>query len=304
MLLEPLKPFEVAAYIGKKRGQKEIMEYLLCFGGIPKYLEEFDFNKSIQINIDDTCFRKTGFFVEEAQKIFYSQFREALVYRRIAKLVSKKPLNFKEISESLEMESGGGLKVYLDNLVMSGILEKTPQIRNFKMGKTDKYVLSDEFLRFHLAFIEPHLTEIKKNLSQRKFDKFVLSSWASFLGRAFEQFCMKHRFELADLMGFGAKVVGCGPVLNNKPDGYQYDLVFIRKDSVLTLCEVKYQLSPVDTSVIRDMEQKIAKTVFPRGVTLEKVLISNQKPMESVLKSGYFHKVVTTEDIVNRKGFS
>ena len=51
-MVDPLKPFEVSQYVGEKRGRHEVLEYLLCFGGVPKYLEEFNFSKSIQVNIE------------------------------------------------------------------------------------------------------------------------------------------------------------------------------------------------------------------------------------------------------------
>lgn len=80
--------------------------------------------------------------------------------------------------------------------------------------------------------------------------------------------------------------------------GYQYDLFYIRRDSVLSLVEVKYQQKPVETTVIREMEEKISKTKFPRGVTLEKILICNQEPSNAVIQSGYFHHILTGEEIV------
>jgi len=298
-LVEPLKPFEVAEFIGRKRGQKETLEYLLCFGGIPRYLEEFDFDKSLELNIEKTCFQSSGFFKDEADKIFYNQFQETQLYRQIVNFLLKGPKSLQEISEFLSLPSGGGLKAYLDNLVSAGIVERVPEIRRFQVGKTSVYQLIDEFLRFDDNFIRPNRTAIERGAGKNNFERFTQGKWAPFLGYAFERFCLKNRYVIAEVLEFGDKVIGCGGVADRNPGGYQYDLVYIRKDDVITVCEAKYLSGPPSTSLIREMEEKIKKTPFPRGVTVEKVLISNHEASESLKESGYFHRLVTAQEIVD-----
>lgn len=302
-LLAPLKPEEVSEFIGKKRGQKEVLEYLLCFGGIPRYLEEFDFNQSIQINIEKKCFQKSGFFFGEAEKIFYSQFQEAQLYRQIVKKLQKQTLSLEEIATTLNISSGGGLKQYIDNLIDSGILASLYPIRDFKVSRTPVYFLSDEFLYFHQTFMVNAKDEITHSERGASFEKLTAGKWAGFLGYAFEKFCLKHRYRIADTLGFGPKVIGCGPLCFRKQGesgkGYQYDLVFIRKDNVVTFCEMKYRQEPMGTEVIRDMEEKIKRTALPRGWSYEKVLITNQSPSKELEKSGYFNHILTAETLIH-----
>lgn len=297
-LIEPLKPFEVAEFIGRKRGQRETLEYLLCFGGIPRYLEEFDFNKSLELNIGNTCFTPSGFFSGEADKIFYNQFQETQLYRQIVGVLLKQPCSLQNIAETLSQPSGGGFKLYLDNLVSAGIIEAIPAIRQFKVGKTSAYHMTDEFLRFDHQFIRPNRTAIAHRTPVNRFSRFTQGKWAPFLGIAFERFCMKHRYMLADIMEFGDKVVGCGGVADRSRGGYQYDLVYIRSDGTITVCEVKYLLESPSTTLIREMEEKIKKTPFPRGVTVERVLISNREASPALRESGYFHRLVTAQEII------
>lgn len=300
-LIEPLKPFEVSEFIGKKRGQNEILEYLLCFGGIPRYLEEFDFNKSLELNVEATCFHSSGFFKDEADKIFYNQFQETQIYRQIVDYLLKGPRSLQEISNELSLPSGGGLKFYLDNLISAGVVERVPEIRRFQMGKTSAYHMVDEFLRFDHHFIRPNRTSIERGASKRNFERFTQSKWAPFLGYAFERFCLKYRYAIAEVLGIGAKVIGCGGVADRSSGGYQYDLVYLRKDDVITVCEAKYLSEAPSTALIREMEEKIKKTPFPRGVTIEKVLISNHEASEALKESGYFHRVLTAQEIVDFK---
>ncbi len=303
-LLEPLKPEDVSTFIGKKRGKKEVLEYLLCFGGIPRYLEEFDFNQSIQINIQKKCFLKSGFFFEEAEKIFYSQFQEARLYRNIVKKIRKTSLSLEEIAHALDMASGGGLKLYVNNLMHANILSCLYPIRDFKVSKTPLYFLSDEFLYFHQTFIANARDEILHSERGASFEKLTTGKWAGFLGYAFEKFCLKHRYRIADILGFGPKVIGCGPLCFRKHGeagkGYQYDLVFIRKDNVVTFCEMKYRQEPVGAEVIREVEEKLRRTTLPKGWSHEKILIVNQAPSLELEKSGYFNRILTADELIHK----
>lgn len=298
MLVEPLKPREVSEFIGKRRGPREILEYYLCFGGIPRYLEEFDFTRSIQLNIEDTCFHPSGFFTDEADKIFYNQFKETGIYKRIVAYLLERPLALKDISRKLRMPSGGGLKLYIDNLMSAGIVGKKVEIKEFRSAKASSYFITDEFLHFHRFFIQPNMDEIRASSQANKFERFVSNKWDIFLGLAFERFCVKQRYAIAQLLGFGDKVSACGSAFQEGKGGYRFDLVFLRRDHVITLCEVKHLSSPPSTNIIKEFEDKISRARFPNGVTLEKVLISGQPPSPSLIESGYFHRILTAEEIV------
>lgn len=303
MLLEPLSPREVAEYIGKKRGQKEVLEYLLCFGGIPRYLEEFDFDRSLEINIEKTCFNRSGFFAEEADKIFYNQFRETQTYRMIVAALLKEPLSLAGISQKIKMRSGGGLKQYLDNLRSAGIISEIRPIRpEMTVAKAPLYFASDEFLRFNNWFIAPNRHDFSELGRKGDFVKYTRERWPVFLGLAFEKFCLKHNRTIAEIMGFEDKTLGCSSFLKTGRGGYQFDLAYLRRDSVLTLCEIKYTAQPLGTAIIREIEDKIAKLSSVRGLTVEKVLITNHAPQPPVLESGYFHHVITARQIVDHRG--
>lgn len=298
ILLDPLKPHEVAAFIGKKRGQKEALEYLLCFGGIPRYLEELDFQHSLQINIEKTCFYRSGFFFEEADKIFYNQFKETHVYRHIVKLLLAHPMNLQELADALKLPSGGGLKLYLDNLRAAGIVENIQQLKNFKTLKKGKYVVVDEFLRFHEEFIRPYHEEIKHADHPISFEKVTQQRWYGFLGNAFERFCLKHRYLIADHLGFSKKVIGCGGMWDRKKNGFQFDLAYVRNDGVVSLCEMKYLSSPPTPHVIREFEQKLQRCALPHDLTIEKILICNQPSGGPLRESDYFHHSLHIDDLL------
>lgn len=108
-----------------KRGDFEALKYMLVFGTIPKSLEEINQNQSFNENMNRLCFTRGGYFIDEIDKIFYSQFREVQNYKKIIEYLSKQNLSLSEISKKLKFSSGGGLKSYLDNL------EKANFIRSY-----------------------------------------------------------------------------------------------------------------------------------------------------------------------------
>ncbi|NKB25823.1 MAG: AAA family ATPase [Kiritimatiellae bacterium] len=86
MLLKGLAPHEATLLFRGKRNHEEIMNYLLLFGGVPKYLEEIKLNRSFHQNINQLCFFPQALMVQEATRIFYNQFKESQTYLRIVSL--------------------------------------------------------------------------------------------------------------------------------------------------------------------------------------------------------------------------
>lgn len=78
--------------------------------------------------------------------------------------------------------------------------------------------------------------------------------------------------------------------------GYQIDLLFMRDDKVITICEIKYLQTKVGTTVIDEMAEKLSVFINPKKHTLQKVLISIFGPTDSLFERGYFDRFVTLAD--------
>jgi AAA+ ATPase superfamily predicted ATPase len=299
MLLTELKPNE-AAKILNRRGTKEILTYLTLFGGIPRYLKQIDQSYSLAQNLDMQCFEKNGFFVEEVNRVFYSQFKEAQVYRRIIILLSKQNLSLKEISKKLKIPSGGGLKSYLENLEMSRFIKSYIPL-NGKSAKQRKYKLFDEYLCFYFKYIKSNIGIINETEKGSLFSKVISRNWKPWLGNAFERFCVKNAIYLSEKMEFSDEVLKFGG-LSGK--GFQFDLVYYRDGNIITFCEVKYSENLIGTEVISEFEEKIenfkASSIFLKkdNITIERVLIAPFDVDNSLKKSKYFHKILTLESII------
>ena len=120
------------------------------------------------------------------------------------------------------------------------------------------------------------------------------------MGRAFENLCFEHAEKISELLGFPGIEFSLGPYFNaprKDSPGVQIDLVFDRSDNVITLCEMKYSLSPVGTGIIEEVEKKadILQKKFKRK-SIQKVLISLSDATGNLTSSGYFYRIIKPEE--------
>jgi hypothetical protein len=298
ILVENLEPFETRQFL-PKRNVSEVLLYSMVFGGVPKYFDLIIPNKSFEQNINLLMFQSGGFFTNEIEKVFYSQFKEHKTYKIIVENLSKQNLSLSEISKAINYKSGGSLKSFLDNLELAGFVRFYISIDS-NSQKTKKYKLTDEFLIFYFRFIQPHEKLIKNNKKLDLFSKLVRPAWNSWLGISFELFCLKNAELISEKLGFSEKVIKSGSVYSKKL-GYQFDLVYYRSDKTISICEIKYNELPVDTEVIKQVNQKLSRFHTPRGYSVEKIIITKNGINKSLLNSEYFDHALEISEIFHEK---
>ncbi|MBI4652310.1 AAA family ATPase [Candidatus Desantisbacteria bacterium] len=300
ILLKGLLPNEAALILRDKRSPAEILKYMLIFGGVPKYLEMINRSISFNLNINELCFSKDSILAKEMNKIFYSQFREPALYKRIAMLLNENNRSFGEIGKVLKVHSGGGLKSYLQNLEDAEIIKSYVPFDRDDSTKFRKYTLSDEYMIFYFKYVAPNLRIINESTSHQIFERLVKNSFDLWLGFAFERFCIKHAGYIAEKLGFGNEMLNAAPYFGREDNKFQIDLLFRRSDNIITLCEVKHYNREIETSIIPEVERKCKLIKIPRNYTLEKAIISLYGPDKSLLESGYFNYSLTLNDILRK----
>ena len=297
--LQGLPPKEALKLFNGKRHREEVLRYLLTLGNVPKYLEEIKLNQSFNQNINRLFFTPHGLFKDEIHRIFYSQFKEANNYLRIVKLLKEKLCTPSEISKELSIASGGGLTSYLENLEMAGFITSHIPFGKGIRSKLKKYALADEFLIFYYKYVEPNIMLIEQQQGSQLFENVSTKSFDTWLGFAFERFCLKNASMLAKLMGFKNRVLLASPYFERGDHAFQIDLLYQRSDNVITVCEIKFHKQEISTSIIPEMDKKIEKLKVPKGHSLEKALISLYGPDKSLIKTEYFDHIVTLEDLLS-----
>lgn len=279
-----------------RRGDFEALKYLLVLGSIPKYLEEVNQNQSLDTNLNKLFFQKNGFFVNELEKIFFSQFKEVQVYKKIIETLSKKNQSLAEISKKLKIPSGGGLRGYLSNLEKAGFIRVYTSIYQ-KGHRSQKYKLFDEYLNFYFKFMQNHSRQINENTKQNLFKLIVSPIWNPWLGIAFEVFCLKNAMYLAEKAGFANEVISFAPLFSSKDEKFQIDLIYKRSNKIYTVCEIKFSDVPISTAIIPEVKRKL--NLFPHKVTdtIETMLISPLGADQALEQSQFFHHVISLKEI-------
>lgn len=113
-------------------------------------------------------------------------------------------------------------------------------------------------------------------------------------GLAFERLCLKHAQQITSALKIDQLVTDYGPYFDrrsNTKESVQIDLMFLRYDPVVTVCEMKYYAGKVGKWIIDEMERKTA-LLHSTNKSVKKVLITTEGISKDLRDSGYFSRVL------------
>jgi len=279
-------------------------KFLSICGGIPRYLEEWQPNSSIENNINKMCFHESGILFNEFDQIFYDSLSsEADIYRAIVLTLVGSPMERQEITNKLNRVPGGDFSEYLDNLVTAGFITRdyTWHIKNKKTSKLSRYRLSDNYLRFYLKYIKPHLSVVKTN-KYKVSSLSHLTGWSGIISLQFENLVLSNRGIVQDILGINRNDVEIDGSFfqrnTTKTKGCQIDYLIQTKTSTLYACEIKFTRNEIKLDIINEMKSKLSNLSIPRGFSCLPVLIHVNGVHDSVLDKNYFFKVIDFSDLL------
>lgn len=286
------------------RSNREIMDIYLTLGGIPEYLRRIKSSSSLFLGLCEESFLPESYFSQEYQRIFISSMSHNPYYKLLLNYLSQKRFSTREqIAQHLNVNSGGRLSELLEELCLCGFIKKYTPYNLKENSKLARYQINDAYLQFFYKFICPKLSDIKQGKYQRHITSALnLQEYQQWLGYAFERYCLNHSHDIADILGFSAVQYASGAYYNrstNKNDpGYQIDLLFDRKDHVITVCEIKYTQNKTDTTVIEEFERKLQLLDNKKNKTLHKVLISASGADDALIKRHYFDAMICLDQLM------
>jgi hypothetical protein len=297
--LAPLTLPETREGFFRGRSFPEALEGYLALGGIPQYLEMLDPALSLRLNLQQLCFRKGGFLVEEFDRIFVSHFGRVPYYRRIVEfLAGARCATREDIARRIGAHPGGRLSAYLDELAAAGFVETYAPVGRPPSSRLHRCRLSDPYLRFYFRFIAPRRARLASRAGALALHEALPErAYDAWRGLAFEDLCRRHAALIADHLRFSAVAYESGSWFRRglAGGGVQVDLLFLRADRVATLCEVRFR-ERVGREVIPEVERKAQALARP-GWTVEKVLLTVTPPSPDLLREGYFSRIVLAEEL-------
>lgn len=283
----------------------EKLKFLSVTGGIPRYLELMQPNKSAEYNINHLCFSKEGILVKEFDRIFSDTFgARSIIYRDIVKTLVKKSLTLNEIMEVLGRSKSGDISVYMRDLICAGFVQRdfTWKINTGDVAKHSKFRLSDNYVRFYLKYIEPNKEKINLDI-YKNTSLCRLSGIESILGLQFENLVINNKEYLFRQLNISLEdIVFANPYFQTKTQktsGCQIDYMVQTKYNTVYIFEMKFSKNPVGMSVIAEVEEKISRLKLPKHFSYRTILIHGNRVTSELLDEGYFNAIIDFSEILS-----
>lgn len=300
--LEPFTLKECEEYYRESNvnfSRYDIVQSYMILGGIPYYMGYINNKLSLTQNIDNMFFSKGAVLKDEFDRLFNSIFDKPELMKSIVKLLYKNNAGYtrNEIIKHLKLGSGGHLTNQLTALINGSFIEKyTP----FGLSKREEhYKLIDPFCLFYL-----HFADDKKSNSETYWQDHLESQevvvWRGF---AFENVCFNHINQIKKALGIAGvstSVSAWSKKKDNDEKGMQIDMLIIRKDNVINMCEIKFYDKEFITNeaysrTLKARKQTLRESVSPK-YAIQGTLITTYG-MKFNAYSGEFIHCVTLDDL-------
>lgn len=265
--LSPFTLRECAMYFrhaGIEMSQYDILQSYMVFGGIPYYISYFQKGLSFEQNVDNILFGSKPRLREEFNRLFAAIFSNPDDSKKIVRLLATRHAGFtrEEISKGTGLPLGGGLSTTLAALAESDFITGYSP---YGMPKsTVCYKLMDNFCLFWLKYVEPNSKDAGFLTDNMASD--ILKAWH---GVAFEEVCWQHIQPIKRALGIDgvrASLSAWAMRGDDSQDGAQIDMLIVRDDNVVNLCEMKFASTPY--SISKDEEMRLRHRIEALKATL------------------------------------
>lgn len=246
----------------------DIVQSHMIFGGIPYYLSYFRKGYSLEKNTDLILFGSKPRLKDEFNRLFKAIFTNAEDCKKVIRLLSTRNYGFtrEEIASATGLPLGGGLSDTLTALAESDfIMRYSP----YGKGTGEYYKLIDNFCLFWLKYVEPNQDDV--SFVNDNFTSNIMKAWR---GVAFEHVCWQHVPQIKralEIGGVKTSVSAWNVAGNGTKTGVQVDMLIIRDDNIVNLCEMKF------CSSVYTIDKEEETKMLHRVEMLKNTLSSKQK---------------------------
>ena len=265
--LSPFTLRECAMYFrhaGIEMSQYDILQSYMVFGGIPYYISYFQKGLSFEQNVDNILFGSKPRLRDELNRLIAAILSHPDDSKKIVRLLATRHAGFtrEEISKGTGLPLGGGLSTTLAALAESDFITGYSP---YGMPKsTVCYKLMDNFCLFWLKYVEPNSKDAGFLTDNMASD--ILKAWH---GVAFEEVCWQHIQPIKRALGIDgvrASLSAWAMRGDDSQDGAQIDMLIVRDDNVVNLCEMKFASTPY--SISKDEEMRLRHRIEALKATL------------------------------------
>ncbi|HHV11018.1 MAG TPA: ATP-binding protein [Clostridiales bacterium] len=252
--LHPLKFVEFSGAFAGKSFEERAKIYSVT-GGVPKYVEFFDNDLSLEENIIINILNKSGFLYEEPAFLLEKEVREPVNYFSIMKAISMGNHKISEIATVLEQKASS-LSPYLAILSSLFLIEKRMPVTEKAPEKSRRglYYICDNFIEFWFRFVFPYKGELELDNYGYVLEKLNSNLVDNHVSFVYEQICREVFVLLCREGQIDFNISKIGAFWNSS---IQIDIVAIdHQHQRLFAGECKFYEKPVVMRVYSDLLEK------------------------------------------------
>jgi len=306
----PLPFDDVQEFCKNYSPEDKILLYAIL-GGIPHYLQQFNYSVSLEDNIKNEILTKGTVLYNEVEFLLHQELRETSIYNTVIEAIALGNTEFNQIFLKTQLDKTK-LSVYLRNLIKLGIVEREFSALSKQKERANKnngeYHLTDSFFRFWYAFAYNNFSELEDGAIERIWKKYISQNLHNFASKAFENICIDYLKKLnrKEQLPFDASSIGrwWGKVTSVNESGKkittskEIDIVVTNDDKThYILGECKFTNQPFDLGQFNALKAKnrFGDNVYYYLFSLNgftATLRNEISSLENVI-------LVTAEDIIN-----
>lgn len=301
-----LKPFtlkECEEYLKSKNiifSRHQILQCYMIMGGVPYYWSLLQKGKSLPQNIDALFFSDNAPLQNEYDNLYKALFSKPDQYVKIVEAIStaNKGITRDEIIKKSGIAGSGNFTQKLTELENCGFIRKYIPF-GYKQ-RNCLYQLIDNFTLFYFKFLINRSSDNKFWTNQSNSPQ--IKTWS---GIAFERVCLEHIAQIKAALGISGVYTEvnawqCAAEPDAGIHGTQIDLLIVRKDQIINLCEMKYSESDyiVDSTFDRAQRRKIADFQKKTGTkyAIHSTLVTTYEVEENSY-TGNIQAIIASDDL-------
>ena len=206
--VHPFRPHEAALMLpGLPAGERAVAWGLL--GGTPLYLSWWDQESSVDENVRRLFTDSDARMLQEGQLLLTTEGDTTGIAGTVLRAVGAGRTKHGEIMDAVGTQPARAL----DSLASLKLIERRLPITEAGSSKRVRYAVSDNFLRFWLKVLDPHLSSIERGLGASVAD-VVVASINDHMGFAWEEAFRNHLALMASRGDLRSPAVAIGPWWN------------------------------------------------------------------------------------------
>ena len=280
--IRPFDYLESSLFFPKYTNEQKIMAYGIL-GGIPRYLEAFDDDFSLEQNIADKIIKNGAYLYEEPSNLLKAELREPSIYNSILSAIANGKNKVQEIADFIH-EGNSKVSKYLSVLQTIRLINKNVPCGENINSRKGIYKITDNLFRFWFRY-EFTNSAYYEMLGKNNAMKEIMSSISEFMGDAFEEICKEYLIRQAKKGKLPFIPYQIGKWWGNNPEiraQDDVDILMIDKTGKKAIfVECKYTSKKVPIEEYNNL--KTAMKAFPK---------IKEKHIYFFSKSGYSNPVI------------